>query len=354
MAKKYVAPTYERIEKTDSKGHFFVRLAYGVVGSYKDTSSMTTTEVIEEFLDRNGVKTPREFFEKKFKGKKNPEQQKKDVEQPNKSEEPKQEAKQEESNTKDNPREIKSNVPKAKTTKEAEQIAREMLGIEADYNKMDIDVANALNEQISKVFQFCPDVKQTLLMTGSGQARNKKMQKELEEWYIKEYKRIIPGYNEEKYQKWAKSQASKDMAKSRKVVKGAYAISSRQYGEFEKYSGIFINDEYGRNAALFNESKENSVKTGHSPIGSGSYYGTINHELGHQLMYALDLDTNPEIIKLWNETQETGAQGLSNYSRKNIKEFIAEGWSEFMGNPEPRPIAQKIGEIVIKANKGEA
>ena len=77
MAGKYVAPTYERIEKTDSKGHFFVRLAYGVVGSYKDTSKMTTTEVIEEFLDRNGVKTPREFFEKKFKGKKEPEQEQK-------------------------------------------------------------------------------------------------------------------------------------------------------------------------------------------------------------------------------------------------------------------------------------
>ena len=77
MAGKYVAPTYERIEKTDSKGHFFVRLAYGVVGSYKDTSSMTTTEVIEEFLDRNGVRTPREFFEKKFKGGNKPEQEQK-------------------------------------------------------------------------------------------------------------------------------------------------------------------------------------------------------------------------------------------------------------------------------------
>ena len=68
MAKKYVSPKYEKIENPDSKGNFFVRLAYGVVGSYKDTSSMTTHEVIEEFLNHNGVSTPGEYFKKKFKG----------------------------------------------------------------------------------------------------------------------------------------------------------------------------------------------------------------------------------------------------------------------------------------------
>jgi hypothetical protein len=52
---------------------FFVRLCYGYVGSYKDTSTMTTEEVIEEFLDKNGVRSPKEFFEKKFK----PEQEQK-------------------------------------------------------------------------------------------------------------------------------------------------------------------------------------------------------------------------------------------------------------------------------------
>ena len=66
MAGKYVAPTYERIEKPDSKGNFFVRLAYGVVGGYMDTKNMTTSEVIEEFLKHNGVRTPKEFFQTKF------------------------------------------------------------------------------------------------------------------------------------------------------------------------------------------------------------------------------------------------------------------------------------------------
>lgn len=73
---KYVSPTYERIQNPASKGNFFVRLAYGVVGSYMDTKSMTTREVIEEFLKRNGVRTPAQFFKEKFKGRNGPEDKK--------------------------------------------------------------------------------------------------------------------------------------------------------------------------------------------------------------------------------------------------------------------------------------
>jgi hypothetical protein len=37
-----------------AKGNFFVRLCYAVVGKIKDTSKMTTKEVIEEFLRQKG------------------------------------------------------------------------------------------------------------------------------------------------------------------------------------------------------------------------------------------------------------------------------------------------------------
>lgn len=50
------------------QGGFFVRLCYGYVGKYKDTSKMTAKEVIEEFLKRKGVSSPREFFQKRFVG----------------------------------------------------------------------------------------------------------------------------------------------------------------------------------------------------------------------------------------------------------------------------------------------
>ena len=49
------------------RGNFFIRLCYGYVGRYKDTKKMTTREVVEEFLNRIGVSSPREFFQNKFK-----------------------------------------------------------------------------------------------------------------------------------------------------------------------------------------------------------------------------------------------------------------------------------------------
>lgn len=54
--------------KVVRKHSFFIRLCYGYVGGKlgKDTSKMTTEQVVQEFLKRNGVKTPREFFKKRF------------------------------------------------------------------------------------------------------------------------------------------------------------------------------------------------------------------------------------------------------------------------------------------------
>ena len=49
------------------RGKSLIRLCYGYVGRYKDTSKMTTKEVVEEFLKRKGVSSPREFFGAKFK-----------------------------------------------------------------------------------------------------------------------------------------------------------------------------------------------------------------------------------------------------------------------------------------------
>ncbi len=49
------------------RGGFFVRLCYGYVGRYKDTSKMTAKEVIEEFLKSKGVSSPSEYFKKRFR-----------------------------------------------------------------------------------------------------------------------------------------------------------------------------------------------------------------------------------------------------------------------------------------------
>lgn len=65
---KYQTPTYEKLEVA-GKNNFFVRLCYGYVEHTlgMNTEEMTTREVIQEFLDSKGLKSPREFFDRAFK-----------------------------------------------------------------------------------------------------------------------------------------------------------------------------------------------------------------------------------------------------------------------------------------------
>ena len=65
---KYQTPTYEKLEAA-GKNNFFVRLCYGYVEHTlgMNTEEMTTSQVIQEFLDAKGLKSPREFFDKSFK-----------------------------------------------------------------------------------------------------------------------------------------------------------------------------------------------------------------------------------------------------------------------------------------------
>lgn len=75
MARQYAPPTYEKADAPEgSKGSFFVRLAYGYV-EHKlgmNTAKMTTDEVIKEFLNAKGSRTPNDFFKNRFKGKEKP------------------------------------------------------------------------------------------------------------------------------------------------------------------------------------------------------------------------------------------------------------------------------------------
>lgn len=50
------------------KNNFFIRLCYGYVEHNlgKDTSNMTTDQVVKAFLDSKGVNSPKEFFSKTF------------------------------------------------------------------------------------------------------------------------------------------------------------------------------------------------------------------------------------------------------------------------------------------------
>jgi hypothetical protein len=74
----------------------------------------------------------------------------------------------------------------------------------------------------------------------------------------------------------------------------------------------------------------------------------------------LGIRKKPEILKLYNEhiSKKDMEEVLSKYSSTGIGEFIAEAWAEYKNNPEPRPVAQKVAQIILdeygKFKKGVA
>lgn len=114
------------------------------------------------------------------------------------------------------------------------------------------------------------------------------------------------------------------------------------------FGGIAINKKFGGDPELLRKSLERDLSYAWHPTGCDTPKAIIDHEFGHMLdnIYHVS-DTN--IVKdLYNtmSVQEI-KEALSDYSKTNRKEFVAEAWSEYLNNPDPRPVAKKIGDFIM-------
>lgn len=88
------------------------------------------------------------------------------------------------------------------------------------------------------------------------------------------------------------------------------------------------------------------------PEACSTVKSIFDHEFGHQLDDWLKVGEQPNIKALFDSrTREEITRGLSEYAwhnsnRNRYSEMIAEGWSEFCNNPNPRPMAREIGETI--------
>ena len=88
------------------------------------------------------------------------------------------------------------------------------------------------------------------------------------------------------------------------------------------------------------------------PIGCDTIRSILDHEIGHQIDDLLSLSNNKVLVAYHSSlTNEEISSGLCRYAWKNsspvpIREFIAEAWSEYVNNPEPRKISKTVGEFI--------
>lgn len=210
----------------------------------------------------------------------------------------------------------------AKTVKEAEDWVRTNLGIDVDYDGLDISVANEFNSAIARHADIDPLTAKHLKFVGS----------------IKGETRYL---------------------KSRGLVPDGYGIEdSAEFAHYwPKHQSLAVNEIYGGNRELFDSTlKRCTEKTseGYTWLskGCGTVKATFDHEFGHVLddMYqvsfredligpsGLDLHLKPSKVR----------RGLSIYGAENNKECIAEAWAEYMNADKPRKISKTIGEYIKK------
>lgn len=263
----------------------------------------------------------------------------------------------------------KGGMPKAKTREEALKLAQEYnIADNIHYGSLSVDVCNAMNESANDILAEFPKIRSLNKEFGSLQAKNKNLIDEAFEIQgeslaipIREnLKRIKARYGEEYFTKYY---GNKEKIEKR-ITEKVKDILKRKIGIY-KASGEIAHCRYvppEQAGIVWNEKYKNSKNfdwcIGFHPEGATSLKATCDHEFGHQIeryikLHGGDNSAAYNALQSYHRSlsREDIKNGLSGYALTNLAEFIAEGFSEYKNNPNPRPIAQKIGALLTQAYK---
>lgn len=235
----------------------------------------------------------------------------------------------------------------AKTIPEADKFARDQ-GVEnVSFKGIDIDIANSANQSLYEHFTEFPELKENIHFWGSAQEKKKFLGDAVKEYYENAYAKYRGAYPDAYLDKRIKSKATSYFRTS---GEWAHAFDHRKHFENEMFSGIAVNSNQVKNVSRFMELLKRDVGSRFHPVGCDTVKSIFDHEFGHQLDYLLGISKNPKFVKWMTYGIESGEKiitnNLSKYAMKNRKEVIAEAWAEYRNNPEPRPVAKAIGELI--------
>lgn len=241
----------------------------------------------------------------------------------------------------------------ASTIKDADAYCQSVLGINADYKGLSIEAANEWNRGLTNMQDVFPEmIQKNFRFVGESHQRNA-IAKEIE------YKRQLDfirnnniyGWSDEKCEKYARDKANSFVRRYLSV--GNQMASSWSPGPpFDICRGICLNSGFYKKYDAAVESMIHQVEIKWHPVSCSTVKSVFDHEFGHQLDDWLHIRDQANIKKLYNDlSRKDIVDNLSEYGCTNIQEMIAEAWSEYCNNPNPRPIAQEVGETVERLYK---
>jgi len=110
------------------------------------------------------------------------------------------------------------------------------------------------------------------------------------------------------------------------------------------FMGITINETFHK--GQYQRALIMSVQTGFHPPGCTTLKSVFDHEMGHLLDSRYGVRGSVGFQALYEKYRLRIGAELSNYATKNTAETIAEAWSEYLNNPQPREIAKAIGDYM--------
>ena len=238
----------------------------------------------------------------------------------------------------------------ASSIKEANEFA-EKLGLRADYTGIDIRCANEWNKGLYDMKEKFPEVVENIKFVGSTQIRNKLILQEIENDLRK------AGFSKE-----AIIDSLEYAKREYKIIINENAMAVSLFIDKDnkdpinmiraKYQGITMNSLHFKNYEEITESLKVQVNGKWHPVGCDTVKAVFDHEFGHQLDSFLGIRNKKEMIEILEENKKENGKFLSEYSifnkldEINIKETIAEGWSEYLNNSNPRELSQKVGKLI--------
>lgn len=243
--------------------------------------------------------------------------------------------------------EIKKEVAKkliftaAKSIVEAESYTRS-LGVEnVSFKGIDLEVANDMNQSLAEHFNDFPELKNKIHFYGSAQEKKNFLSEVVQQYYENLYKNYIKSYGKYYIDKKIKSKVTSYFKTS---GEWAHAFDHRNFFKDDRFSGIAVNKKFGGDLELFKSGLKHSLNTKFHPVGCDTVKSVFDYEFGHQLDYLLDISDSQEFANIVNG--KVSIETLSEYALKNRKETLAEAWAEYRNNPNPRPLAKEIGELI--------
>lgn len=236
----------------------------------------------------------------------------------------------------------------AKTIAEANTWAAENLQHikKVDYKGFDIQLANAINEELYNLRQLYPEV-EDINYVGTSQQRNKDVYDRQVAEFLKANEQVFKGHP----QRAIDATVKRYIKKPKPIPANVQAQAANK--SWGPQAGITFNQTTAKNYEAFKQSVEQGVSSKWSPVGTEKPVSILIHEFGHSIDYFLD-EIGLRDKYLTPITKEALADSelgdkLSRYATTNDREVIAEAFAEYRLNPNPRAYARRVGEAIEQA-----